>query len=94
MCPGLVDTAHQPVAPQPAGRLVTEQSDGAAFVEQALADGTAGSMSPDEVADLVVDAVPRGAVPRADPAELRGAARPIGARTSSRAARRAVPTFD
>ena len=28
-----------------------------AFVEQALADGTAGSMSPDAVADLVVEAM-------------------------------------
>ena len=55
--PGTGRHRDQPVAPQPAGRLVTEQSDGAAFVEQALADGTAGSMSPDEVADLVVEAV-------------------------------------
>jgi len=57
VCPGLVDTAisrsrrNRPVS------FRTEQSRGAAFVEQALADSAAGSMSPDEVADLVVDAV-------------------------------------
>jgi NAD(P)-dependent dehydrogenase (short-subunit alcohol dehydrogenase family) len=57
LCPGLVDTGisrsrrNRPVA------LDTPQSEGGAFVEQALADGTAGSMSPAEVADLVVDAI-------------------------------------
>ena len=57
VCPGLVDTDDQPLAPQPAGGARHRADDGAAFVEQALADGTAGSMSPDEVADLVVEAV-------------------------------------
>jgi NAD(P)-dependent dehydrogenase (short-subunit alcohol dehydrogenase family) len=57
LCPGLVDTGisrsrrNRPVA------LDTPQSDGGAFVEQALADGTAGSMSPSAVADLVVEAI-------------------------------------
>ena len=37
--------------------LDAPQLDGAAFVEQALADGTAGSMSPAAVADLVVEAI-------------------------------------
>ncbi len=57
VCPGLVDTAISRSRRNRPEVLVTEQSEGAAFVEQALADGTAGSMSPDEVADLVVDAV-------------------------------------
>ena len=57
VCPGLVDTAISRSRRNRPAALVTEQSDGAAFVEQALADGTAGSMSPDEVADLVVEAV-------------------------------------
>jgi len=37
--------------------LDAPQSEGGAFVEQALADGTAGSMSPAAVADLVVEAI-------------------------------------
>ena len=57
VCPGLVDTAISRSRRNRPAALVTDQSDGAAFVEQALADGTAGSMSPDEVADLVVEAV-------------------------------------
>jgi NAD(P)-dependent dehydrogenase (short-subunit alcohol dehydrogenase family) len=57
VCPGLVDTAISRSRRNRPAMLVTEPSEGAAFVEQALADGTAGSMSPDEVADLVVEAV-------------------------------------
>jgi NAD(P)-dependent dehydrogenase (short-subunit alcohol dehydrogenase family) len=57
VCPGLVDTAISRSRRNRHAELVTEQNEGAAFVEQALADGTAGSMSPDDVADLVVDAV-------------------------------------
>jgi NAD(P)-dependent dehydrogenase (short-subunit alcohol dehydrogenase family) len=57
VCPGLVDTAISRSRRNRPAALVTEQSEGAAFVEQALSDGTAGSMSPDDVADLVVEAV-------------------------------------
>jgi NAD(P)-dependent dehydrogenase (short-subunit alcohol dehydrogenase family) len=57
VCPGLVDTAISRSRRNRPAALATEQSDGASFVEQALSDGTAGSMSPDDVADLVVEAV-------------------------------------
>jgi NAD(P)-dependent dehydrogenase (short-subunit alcohol dehydrogenase family) len=57
VCPGLVDTAIARSRRNRPENLVTEMNEGAAFVEQALADGTAGSMAPDEVADLVVEAV-------------------------------------
>lgn len=57
VCPGLVDTAISGSRRNRPAALVTEQHEGGAFVERALADGTAGSMSPDEVAALVVDAV-------------------------------------
>jgi NAD(P)-dependent dehydrogenase (short-subunit alcohol dehydrogenase family) len=57
VCPGLVDTAiSRSRRNRPAG-LAAARTDGAAFVEQALADGTAGSMEPDAVAELVVGAV-------------------------------------
>ena len=60
VCPGLVDTdigrsrRNRPTA------LDDRPAEGGAFVEQALADGTAGSMSPDEVAALVIEAVRAG----------------------------------
>ena len=57
VCPGLVDTAIGSSRRNRPAMLATEQSEGAAFVERALADGTAGGMAPDEVADLVVEAV-------------------------------------
>ena len=57
VCPGLVDTAIGSSRRNRPAMLATEQSEGAAFVERALADGTAGGMSPDEVADLVMDAI-------------------------------------
>src|SRR5215218_3213031 len=57
LCPGLVDTGiSRSRRNRPAG-LDTPQSAGGAFVEQALAEGTAGSMSPSAVADLVVEAI-------------------------------------
>jgi len=57
LCPGLVDTGISRSRRNRPAALETPQSDGGAFVEQALADGTAGSMSPAAVADLVVDAI-------------------------------------
>ena len=57
VCPGLVDTEIARSRRNRPPALVTEQHEGGAFVEQALADGTAGSMSPDAVADLVVEAI-------------------------------------
>ena len=78
VCPGLVDTgiAGRGATARPA--LDTEQHDGGAFVEQALADGTAGSMSPDGGRRPRGRGDPRGAVPRADPPELRRTAhRPV-----------------
>jgi NAD(P)-dependent dehydrogenase (short-subunit alcohol dehydrogenase family) len=57
VCPGLVDTGISRSRRNRPATLDTPQSEGAAFVEQALADGTAGSMSPAAVADLVVEAV-------------------------------------
>jgi NAD(P)-dependent dehydrogenase (short-subunit alcohol dehydrogenase family) len=57
VCPGLVDTAISRSRRNRPEALVTDLSEGAAFVEQALADGTGGGMSPDDVADLVVEAV-------------------------------------
>ena len=57
LCPGLVDTGISRSRRNRPAALDTPQSDGGAFVEQALADGTAGSMSPAAVADLVVDAI-------------------------------------
>src|SRR3954447_17713939 len=57
VCPGLVDTGISRSRRNRPADLDAPQSDGAAFVEQALADGTAGSMSPAAVADLVVEAI-------------------------------------
>jgi NAD(P)-dependent dehydrogenase (short-subunit alcohol dehydrogenase family) len=57
VCPGLVDTGIARSRRNRPAELTTEQHDGGAFVEQALADGTAGSMSPDAVAALVVEAI-------------------------------------
>jgi NAD(P)-dependent dehydrogenase (short-subunit alcohol dehydrogenase family) len=57
VCPGLVDTGISRSRRNRPEDLDTPQSEGGAFVEQALADGTAGSMSPAAVADLVVDAI-------------------------------------
>jgi len=57
VCPGLVDTEIARSRRNRPAALATEQHEGGAFVDQALADGTAGSMSPDAVADLVVAAV-------------------------------------
>lgn len=57
VCPGLVDTEIARSRRNRPAALVTEQHEGGAFVEQALADGTARGMSPDAVADLVVEAV-------------------------------------
>ncbi len=56
-CPGLVDTGiSRSRRNRPTG-LDSPQSDGGAFVGQALADGTAGSMAPAAVADLVLEAI-------------------------------------
>jgi NAD(P)-dependent dehydrogenase (short-subunit alcohol dehydrogenase family) len=55
--PGLVDTGISRSRRNRPADLDSPQSDGGAFVEQALADGTAGSMSPSAVADLVVEAI-------------------------------------
>ncbi len=60
VCPGLVDTEIARSRRNRPSELATEQHEGGAFVEQALADGTAGSMSPDEVAALVIEAVRTG----------------------------------
>ena len=57
LCPGLVDTGISRSRRNRPAALDTPQSDGGAFVEQALVDGTAGSMSPAAVADLVVEAI-------------------------------------
>lgn len=57
VCPGLVDTEIARSRRNRPPALVTDQHEGGAFVEQALADGTAGSMLPDAVADLVVEAI-------------------------------------
>ena len=55
--PGLVDTGISRSRRNRPADLDSPQSEGGAFVEQALADGTAGSMSPSAVADLVLDAI-------------------------------------
>jgi NAD(P)-dependent dehydrogenase (short-subunit alcohol dehydrogenase family) len=55
--PGLVDTGISRSRRNRPADLDSPQSEGGAFVEQALADGTAGSMSPSAVADLVVEAI-------------------------------------
>ena len=55
--PGLVDTGISRSRRNRPAELDSPQSEGGAFVEQALADGTAGSMSPSAVADLVVEAI-------------------------------------
>jgi NAD(P)-dependent dehydrogenase (short-subunit alcohol dehydrogenase family) len=55
--PGLVDTGIARSRRNRPTDLDSPQSDGGAFVEQALADGIAGSMSPAAVADLVVEAI-------------------------------------
>jgi NAD(P)-dependent dehydrogenase (short-subunit alcohol dehydrogenase family) len=60
VCPGLVDTGISRSRRNRPEALDGEQSDSAAFVEQALADGTAGSMSPAAVADLILDAIRTG----------------------------------
>ncbi len=57
VCPGLVDTEIARSRRNRPSELATEQHEGGAFVEQALADGTAGSMSPDDVAARVVEAL-------------------------------------
>ena len=57
VCPGLVDTGIARSRRNRPVELTTEQHEGGAFVEQALADGTAGSMAPDAVAALVVEAI-------------------------------------
>lgn len=57
LCPGLVDTGISRSRRNRPPDLDTPQSDSGAFVEQALVDGTAGSMSPAAVADMVVDAI-------------------------------------
>ncbi len=55
--PGLVDTGISRSRRNRPVDLDSPQSEGGAFVEQALADGIAGGMSPSAVADLVVDAI-------------------------------------
>jgi NAD(P)-dependent dehydrogenase (short-subunit alcohol dehydrogenase family) len=57
LCPGLVDTGISRSRRNRPAALDAPQSEGGAFVEQALADGTAGSMSPSAVADLVLEAI-------------------------------------
>jgi NAD(P)-dependent dehydrogenase (short-subunit alcohol dehydrogenase family) len=57
VCPGLVDTGISRSRRNRPSDLDRPQSEGATFVEQALADGTAGSMSPSAVADLVLEAI-------------------------------------
>ena len=57
LCPGLVDTGISRSRRNRPAALDTPQSDSGAFVEQALVDGTAGSMSPAAVADLVLEAI-------------------------------------
>jgi NAD(P)-dependent dehydrogenase (short-subunit alcohol dehydrogenase family) len=93
VCPGLVDTAISRSRRNRPEDLVTEQTEGAAFVEQALAAGTAGSLSPDAVADLVVEAIreERFLVPTRD-----SYARQLADRADDLVARRAPrsPTFD
>ena len=90
VCPGLVDTDIARSRRNRPSELATEQHEGGAFVEQALADGTAGSMSPDEVADARDRGGARRHLPGADPAQLRAAAhRPR--RRPRRSARTAQP---
>jgi NAD(P)-dependent dehydrogenase (short-subunit alcohol dehydrogenase family) len=55
--PGLVDTGIARSRRNRPADLDTPQSEGGAFVEQALADGIDGSMSPAAVADLIVAAI-------------------------------------
>jgi NAD(P)-dependent dehydrogenase (short-subunit alcohol dehydrogenase family) len=55
--PGLVDTGIARSRRNRPAELDSPQSEGGAFVEQALGDGIAGSMSPSAVADLVVEAI-------------------------------------
>jgi NAD(P)-dependent dehydrogenase (short-subunit alcohol dehydrogenase family) len=57
VAPGLVDTGISRSRRNRPDALVAPLPDSAAFVERALADGTAGSMSPSDVAGLVVEAV-------------------------------------
>lgn len=57
LVPGLVDTGISRSRRNRPAALDTRQSEAGAFVEQALADGTAGSMAPAAVADLVVEAI-------------------------------------
>jgi len=57
VCPGLVDTGISRSRRNRPPAFDAPQSEGGAFVEQALAEGTAGSMSPSAVADLVLDAI-------------------------------------
>jgi NAD(P)-dependent dehydrogenase (short-subunit alcohol dehydrogenase family) len=55
--PGLVDTGIARSRRNRPAEYDSPQSEGGAFVEQALGDGIAGSMSPSAVADLVVAAI-------------------------------------
>ncbi len=55
--PGLVDTGIARSRRNRPAAFDSPQSEGGAFVEQALSDGIAGSMSPAAVADLVVEAI-------------------------------------
>jgi NAD(P)-dependent dehydrogenase (short-subunit alcohol dehydrogenase family) len=93
VCPGLVDTAISRSRRNRPAALTSEQHEGGAFVEQALADGTAGNMSPDEVAELVLDAVleERFLVPTRDSyaQQLRDRCEDLVARRLPRS-----PTFD
>ena len=95
VCPGLVDTEIARSRRNRPAALVTEQHEGGAFVEQALADGTAGSMSPDDVAALVVEARARGDGSWCRPARATPSSSPTGARTSWLAeCREARPSTD
>ncbi len=93
VCPGLVDTAIGRSRRNRPEALATEQSEGAAFVEQALADSTAGSLRPDAVATLVLDAIheERFLVPTRD-----SYARQLADRADDLVARRVPrsPSFD
>lgn len=57
LCPGSVNTDIARSRRNRPARLATEQSDAAAFVEDALAGTTAAGASPDAIADMVVSAI-------------------------------------
>jgi NAD(P)-dependent dehydrogenase (short-subunit alcohol dehydrogenase family) len=57
LCPGSVDTGIARSRRNRPSRYEAELSPGAAFVEEALAGTTAGGAHPDDVADLVVEAI-------------------------------------